>query len=143
MTYLLHAFKRLFQGQDLTKGNTLRCIIMFAIPLLIGNVAQLLYNTVDSIVIGRYVGDAALAALGSASPILILFIVVFMSIGAGVCILVSQYFGAREYRLLESTIGNSVTLIAAASVFLTVFGIFAILRMIVLLIARIVRKKKN
>ena len=60
---MLQAFKRLFQGQDLTKGNTLRCIIMFAIPLLIGNVAQLLYNTVDSIVIGRYVGDAALAAI--------------------------------------------------------------------------------
>lgn len=120
---MLQAFKRLFQGQDLTKGNTLRCIIMFAIPLLIGNVAQLLYNTVDSIVIGRYVGDAALAALGSASPILILFVVVFMSIGAGVCILVSQYFGAREYGLLEASIGNSITLIAGASVFLTAFGI--------------------
>ena len=123
MTSLLQAFKRLFKGQDLTKGNTFRCIVIFAIPLLIGNVAQLLYNTVDSIVIGRFVGDAALAALGSATPILVLFLVVFMSIGAGVCILVSQYFGAKEYRLLESSIGNSITLIAAASVVLTVGGI--------------------
>ena len=81
------------------------------------------YNTVDSIVIGRYVGDAALAALGSATPILVLFLVVFMSIGAGVCILVSQYFGAREYGLLENSIGNSITLIASASVILTVVGI--------------------
>lgn len=120
---MLTNFKKLFQGQDLTVGNTFRCLIMFSIPLLIGNIAQLLYNTVDSIVIGKYVGDAALAALGSASPILILFLVVFMAIGAGVCILVSQYFGAREYGLLEASIGNSITLIAGASVVLTLGGI--------------------
>ena len=120
---MLSKFKSIFQGQDLTVGNTFRCLIMFSIPLLIGNIAQLLYNTVDSIVIGKYVGDAALAALGSATPILTLFLVVFMAIGAGVCILVSQYFGAREYGLLEDSIGNSMTLIAAASVVLTILGV--------------------
>ena len=60
----------LFAMQDLTKGKPIHGIIRFAIPLLIGNLAQQLYNTVDSIVVGKYVGDPALAAVGAAGPIL-------------------------------------------------------------------------
>ena len=62
--------KELFAPSDMTVGKPWEKIVAFTIPMLIGNIAQQLYNTVDSIVIGKYVGDNALAAVGSASPIL-------------------------------------------------------------------------
>ena len=85
---------------------------MFAIPMLIGNIAQQLYNTVDSIVVGRYVGDNALAAVGSAGPILNLLLVLFVGISVGAGIIVSQYFGAKEKEELAGAIGCSITLTA-------------------------------
>ena len=56
---------KLFEAVDMTRGNPVRQIIRFTIPMLLGNVAQQLYNTVDSIIVGRFVGDNALAAVGS------------------------------------------------------------------------------
>ena len=67
--------KELFAPSDMTVGKPWEKIVAFTIPMLIGNIAQQLYNTVDSIVIGKYVGDNALAAVGSASPILNLLLV--------------------------------------------------------------------
>ena len=67
---MLNKLKKLFAPRDLTVGNTLSGIVMFAIPLLIGNLAQQLYNTVDAIVVGQYVGDAALGAVGLAGPVI-------------------------------------------------------------------------
>ena len=74
--------------------------------MLIGNIAQQLYNTVDSIVVGRFVGDNALAAVGSAGPILNLLIVLFVGISVGASIMVSQYLGARNREALSGTIGT-------------------------------------
>ncbi|MBQ8975209.1 MAG: hypothetical protein IJ072_05745 [Oscillospiraceae bacterium] len=71
---MLKKFKALFGIQDMTVGNPLICILRFSIPLLIGNVAQMLYSTVDSIVVGRYCGDTALAAIGSSSPVMNIFL---------------------------------------------------------------------
>ncbi len=75
--------QNIFATQDLTKGKPMRGIIRFAIPLLIGNLVQQLYNTVDSIVVGQYVGDEALAAVGAAGPVLNLLIVLFVGISVG------------------------------------------------------------
>ena len=72
--------KELFAPSDMTVGKPWEKIVAFTIPMLIGNIAQQLYNTVDSIVIGKYVGDNALAAVGSASPILNLLLVLFVGI---------------------------------------------------------------
>ena len=72
--------KQLFAPSDMTVGTPWKKIVLFAIPMLIGNVAQQLYNTVDSIVVGKYVGDNALAAVGSATPILNLLLVLFIGI---------------------------------------------------------------
>ena len=58
--------KSMFGAQDMTSGKIMDCLIKFSVPLLIGNVAQQLYNTVDSIVVGQYIGDTALAAVGTA-----------------------------------------------------------------------------
>ena len=86
-------------------GNPVIQIIRFAIPMLLGNVAQQLYNTVDSIIVGRFVGDNALAAVGSAGPILYLMIVLFIGISVGASIMVSQYFGAQKKDDLAKAIG--------------------------------------
>ena len=98
-------WKKLFEPVDMTQGDPVRQIVKFMIPMLIGNVFQQLYNTVDSIVVGKYIGDNALAAVGSAGPILNLLLVLFMGISVGAGIMVSQYFGARQRESLSKAIG--------------------------------------
>ena len=102
----MNSLKKLFAQVDMTEGRPWEKIVLFTIPMIIGNVAQQLYNTVDSIVVGRYVGDNALAAVGSASPILNLLLVLFIGISMGASIMVSQYFGSRDRENLSRTIGS-------------------------------------
>lgn len=111
---------KLVEPVDMTEGSPWKKIVLFAVPMLVGNIAQQLYNTVDSVVVGKYVGDNALAAVGSAGPILNLLIVLFVGISVGAGIMVSQYFGAKEREKLSTTIGNCITLTAIASVFVMV-----------------------
>ena len=112
--------KKLFAPTDMTQGTPWKQIVAFMVPMLIGNIAQQLYNTVDSIVVGKYVGDNALAAVGSAGPILNLLLVLFIGISAGASIMVAQYFGAKAREELSRTIGCCITLTAIASVLLMV-----------------------
>ena len=110
--------KKLFEPTDMTVGTPWKSIAIFSIPMLIGNIAQQLYNTVDSIVVGHYVGDNALAAVGSASPILNMLLVLFVGISSGVGIMVAQYFGAKAREELSNTIGTCIIVTAITSVFL-------------------------
>ena len=112
--------KNLNSPTDLTVGTPWKGIVSFTLPMLIGNIAQQLYNTVDSIVVGKYIGDNALAAVGSAAPILNLLLVLFIGISAGATIMVSQYFGARNRESLSYTIGNCITITAIACLLLIV-----------------------
>ena len=112
--------KKFMEPVDMTEGSPWQKIILFAVPMLVGNIAQQLYNTVDSVVVGNYVGDNALAAVGSAGPILNLLIVLFVGISVGASIMVSQYFGAKEREKLSMTIGNCVTLTAIATLFVMI-----------------------
>lgn len=125
--------KRLFAPVDMTVGRPWEKILLFTVPMLIGNIAQQLYNTVDSVVVGNYVGDNALAAVGSAGPILNLLIVLFVGISVGASIMVSQYFGARSRADLSCTIGNCITLTAIASLFVMVVATLAARPLLVLL----------
>lgn len=119
---MLQKFKKLFEPTDMTEGTPWKRIAMFAIPMIIGNIAQQLYSTVDSIIVGKYVGDNALAAVGSAAPILNLLYVLFIGISAGVGIMVAQYFGAKSKEDLSETIGNCITVTAISCVFLAVIS---------------------
>ncbi|MBR6767132.1 MAG: MATE family efflux transporter [Clostridia bacterium] len=110
--------KKLFEPADMTVGKPWKSIVMFTVPMLIGNIAQQLYSTVDSIVVGHYVGDNALAAVGSAAPIFNMLLVLFVGISAGVGIMVSQYFGAKARGELSATIGTSITLTLLVSLVL-------------------------
>ncbi|MEG0772602.1 MATE family efflux transporter [Clostridium sp.] len=115
-------FKELFAPKDMTEGTPWKRIVEFSIPLLIGNIAQQFYNTADSIIVGKYVGDNALAAVGSSAPILNLLLVLFVGISSGAGIMVSQYFGAKDREKLSRTIGICITLTAIASVIIMIIG---------------------
>lgn len=117
-------WKKIFEPVDMTVGNPVRQIVKFMIPMLIGNVFQQLYNTVDSIVVGKYIGDNALAAVGSAGPIVNLLLVLFMGISVGAGIMVSQYFGARQRLSLSKTIGCCITLTFIASLIVMIIAPF-------------------
>lgn len=114
--------KSLFSAKDMTQGAPWKRILEFSIPMLLGNLAQQLYNTADSIIVGHYVGDNALAAVGSASPILNLLLALFVGIATGAGIVVSQSFGARDRRGLTDSIGNCIALSAIASIVIMVVG---------------------
>ncbi len=116
----MERLKKLFSAVDMTTGRPWEKILIFTFPMLLGNLAQQLYNTVDSVVVGKYVGDNALAAVGSATPIFNLLIVLFVGISTGATIMVSQYFGARKREEVSVTIGNCITLTAIASLFIMV-----------------------
>ena len=113
-------FKKASAPADMTVGAPWKSIVKFTIPMLIGNIAQQLYSTVDSIVVGKYEGDNALAAVGSATPILNLLLVLFIGISAGTGVMVAQYFGAKNRRSLSYTIGNSITVAALSCIILIV-----------------------
>ena len=112
----------LFAAQDMTEGTPWKKIVSFAIPLLIGNIAQQLYNTADSVIVGKYVGDLALAAVGGCGPLINLLIVLFVGISTGAGIMVAQYFGARRKEDLSGAVGTCMMLTLIASLFMMVLG---------------------
>ena len=116
------SLKSLFAAKDMTQGRPWKRIMEFAIPMLIGNFAQQLYNTADSIIVGKFVGDNALAAVGSAMPILNLLLALFVGISTGAGIVVSQSFGAKDREGLSKAIGNCITLSFLASALIMVVG---------------------
>ena len=116
------SMKALFSAKDMTLGSPWKRILEFSVPMLLGNIAQQLYNTADSVIVGMYVGDNALAAVGSASPILNLLLALFVGISTGAGIVVSQNFGARDREGLSKGIGNCLSLTMIASVFIMVIG---------------------
>ena len=113
---------RFMGAQDMTVGSPVKKLIQFAIPLLIGNLAQQLYNTVDSIVVGQYVGDNALAAVGASGPMINLLLVLFVGISTGAGVMTAQYFGAKRRQELSNTVGTTVTMTMLVSLAVMVAG---------------------
>ena len=116
------SLKSLFSARDMTQGAPWKRIAEFAFPMLLGNFAQQLYNTADSVIVGIYVGDNALAAVGSAMPILNLLLALFVGISTGAGIVISQHFGAKDREGLSSAIGNCISLTALASLLIMLIG---------------------
>lgn len=108
---------------DMTFGNPYRLIFLFSVPLLIGNVFQQLYNMVDSIVVGNYVGSKALAAVGTGFPIIFMMSSLFIGIGMGATVMISQFFGAREPEKIKATVSTIYTAMMVGSVPLAIVGI--------------------
>ncbi len=116
------SLKSLFSAKDMTQGPAWRRILEFSIPMLLGNIAQQLYNTADTVIVGIYVGDNALSAVGSASPILNLLLALFVGISTGAGIVISQSYGARDREGLSRNIGNCISLTFLATLVIMVVG---------------------
>jgi putative MATE family efflux protein len=119
----LAAAKSMFGPQDMTVGKPVSVMLKFTIPLLLGNIAQIAYNFVDSIIVGQYNGPDALSAIGVTMSIQFMFAVFFMTFGTGVSIMVSQYFGAKDKENLSKTCGQALILILLATAFAMVLGL--------------------
>ena len=117
------SLRELFSPRDMTEGAPWKRILEFTIPMLIGNIAQQLYNTADSIIVGQYVGDNALAAVGNSGPIINLLLALFVGVSTGAGILVSQAFGAKDRERLSRVIGNCITLTFLSSLVVMVLGL--------------------
>ena len=116
------SLKSLFSAKDMTLGRPWKRIMEFALPMLLGNFAQQLYNTADSVIVGIYVGDNALAAVGSAMPILNLLLALFVGVATGAGIVISQNFGAKDREGLSAAIGNCITLAGITTVVIMIIG---------------------
>jgi len=120
--YQIFKFKQLVTAIDMTEGKPWYKLLLFTIPLLVGNVFQQLFSTVDAIMLGRWVGDYALAAVGSTMSIFFLVMVLMMGIAMGAGVMVAQYFGAKQRDKLSHTIGTCITLTAMLGAFLMIVG---------------------
>lgn len=108
----------------MTKGSIARILIEFAIPLLLGNVFQQLYNTVDSWVVGNYVSNEAFSAVGTVGPIINMLIGFFMGLSAGTGAVISQYYGAKQEEKVKSAVHTAILMTLVIGVVFTGVGIF-------------------
>lgn len=119
-----YSARRFFMNKGLmTEGNVYEKIVRFAVPLLIGNFFQLMYNTIDSIVVGNYVGKTALAAVGASTPIINLMIAFFAGLGTGASVVVSRAYGARRVDEETKAIHSFMLFAVLFGLFLSLVGI--------------------
>lgn len=107
----------------MTEGSIFKHLMFFSIPLIIGNLFQQLYNTVDSIIVGNYIGSEALAAVGSSGPLINLLVGLFMGTATGAGVIIAQYFGADDKDKVSRAVHTTLAFSAASGLFLTVLGI--------------------
>ncbi|MCR0121468.1 MATE family efflux transporter [[Clostridium] innocuum] len=107
----------------MTEGVIWKEILLFSIPLLLGNLFQQLYNAVDSVVVGNYIGAQALAAVGSSAPVINLLVSFFMGLAVGAGVIISRYFGARKKEELHIAVHTSLALTFAADLVMTLIGV--------------------
>ena len=111
--------------KDMTKGNPMPIILQFTWPLFLGNVFQQVYNAVDSMIVGRFVGSGALAAVGSTGTIMFLINGFILGMTAGFTVLTAQKFGAGDMKAMRKTVGNAAILAIIMSLIMTVLGMMA------------------
>lgn len=109
--------------KDFTQGHPGKVIFLFAIPMLIGNIFQQLYTTVDSIVVGNFVGKNAIAAIGGTFSIQFLILSLAIGFTTGLSVIISQIYGAKEYEKLKRAFSTSLIFSAALSVVLSIAGV--------------------
>lgn len=119
--------------KDLTKGNIIRLLIAFSVPLLIGNIFQQLYNIVDTKVVGEILGEDALAAIGASSPIFNLIVGALNGLGNGFGIVVAKSYGAKDMKRMRQAVANAICLCLGITVLVTVISLFLIQPLLVLL----------
>lgn len=109
--------------KDLTKGNVAKNLIMFSLPMLLGNILQQLYNTIDGIILGHYNGVEAQAAIGASFPVFFLLIALIFGVTMGSTILISQYYGAKNMEKVKETIDTAYIFLFFSVLIITIVGI--------------------
>ncbi|MGO1044291.1 MATE family efflux transporter [Clostridioides difficile] len=109
--------------KDLTTGHEGKSIFFFAMPMLIGSLFQQLYNTADSIIVGRFIGKEAMAAVSGANPIMFLLVTMLMGVSLGFSILISQFYGSGDLKKVKATIDTTYILLFIGSILISVIGI--------------------
>lgn len=109
--------------KDLTKGKEYKLILMFALPMLFGNVFQQLYNIIDSIIVGNYLGKEALAAVGASFPVIFLLMSLVIGISIGSTILISQYYGAKQFDNIRKAVDTINIVLFIAAIFFGAIGV--------------------
>ena len=118
---------------DMTQGHVVGHLVRFAIPLLLGNLFQQLYNTVDLWVVGRYVSNEAYSAVGTVTPIINMLIGFFLGLASGAGVVISQYYGAKKEDKVRETVHTSLVMTLILGIVLTVVGILIIPTMLQLM----------
>ena len=126
-------FSRSRQDVDMTEGSIIRHIISFAIPLLVGNILQQLYNMVDTWVVGNYVSGEAFSAVGTVGPIINLLIGFFMGFSSGAGVVISQFYGAKKHEEVSKALHTAVLMTVLLGAVFTVVGIVMVPTMLELM----------
>lgn len=119
--------------KDMTKGTPWKLLLQFAVPLFIGNIFQQLYNMVDSIIVGNFVGPNALGAIGTTNSLTFLFFSLVAGLSVGIGIIVAQFFGSNNEEKVKDTIGNAIWIVLISSVIMACIGFFVAKPVLVLL----------
>ena len=107
----------------LTEGSIWKAMLLFALPVLVGNIFQQFYNTFDSWVVGKFIGDTALAAVSSSGSLIHMMVGFFNGVAMGAGVLIARYFGARDYAAMSKAIHTDLAFGLFAGTFLTVAGV--------------------
>jgi len=113
-------------ARDMTRGPILRQLTAFALPLMLGNVFQMLYNTVDSVIVGNFVSKQALAAIGSTTAIVNMLVFFFNGFSIGAAVLIGRYFGARNMEKLHDAVQTTMASTFILSALFTLLGVLLV-----------------
>ena len=113
-------------ARDMTQGNIVKQVLLFAMPLMLGNIFQMLYNTVDSIVVGQFVGTEALAAVGSTTMIVNMLVFFFNGFSIGASVVIGVHFGAKNMEKLHKAVETTMAVTFIMSVLFTIIGVLGV-----------------
>ena len=113
-------------ARDMTQGSIVKQLIQFSLPLMLGNVFQMLYNTVDSVVVGNFVGTQALAAVGSTTMIVNIMVFFFNGFATGASVVIARWFGARDQQQLHTAVQTTMATTFVLAVFFMVIGLIGV-----------------
>lgn len=113
------------QRGNMTQGSEWKHLVKFSLPLLIGNILQQLYNTVDGIIVGNFVGEDALSAVGTCAPMTMVFVALSIGMSAGCSIVIAQYFGAGKHEEMRRAAATSMIILISLGIVLSVVGVLA------------------
>ena len=118
--FIMHSSKKI----DMTTGPIMKLIILFALPICIGNVLQQLYSTIDTLIVGNFCGSISLAAVGTSAQPVEMLLCIFLGLGSGVSILVSQCTGSGDSQKLKDVVATANSFLYICAIPLSILGLY-------------------